>query len=506
MNFKIPFFNKTKAETRSSLDSWLELFGLASKTKVSRNQAMEISSVFRCISVLTNGVSTLPAILYKKLPDDGKERAKKHPLYLKLKLKPNNRQTAIDFYEQIMMSLCMRGNAYVHKIMTFAGEVEELYVIHPDNIKAKEISNGRLQYEYFNKSTNEKRILIQAEIIHIRAMSLDGINGLSPIDLANNTMQIIKSAEGYASSFFSGGVNPTGILEHPGKLSADVAKRLKQDFETKYAGKPNATLLLEEGMKWTQISLTNEQSQFLQTRQFEVVEICRWFGVPPHKAMDLSRATFSNIEHQAQEFVTDSLRPWMTRIEMAFITNLFPVEEWENYSFEFLADALLRGDISSRYEAYKIGINNGILSPDEVRAMENRNPLPEGKGKVFWKPLNIGEIGEADPVVDSSGVVHNDQVDAVDSQDQVDNNSSRAISILISEIAGRVQRRWQKESSGANFNLDKFNQSVRRDFEKPVQALSIYNSKIDGSQLIEEIIEKTKDESLDFSGWILEKI
>lgn len=367
---------------------------------VTRNEAMNVSTVFRCIAVLTDNVSTLPAILYRKRDDDGKDRATDHPLYRKLKFKPNKRQNATEFYSQMMMSLLMRGNAYIQKAQSRLFEIQELGILYPDFVTVQEEETGNLIYKYYNPTTKETREFNADEIIHIRAMAQDGILGLSPLDCAiRTTIGTTLAAEEHGGRFFSNSVTPSGVLQHPAKLSAQAAERLKKDFQEKNAGanKAGGTLVLEEGMEWKQMSMTNEQSQFLETRKFQVVEICRWFGVPPHKVAELERATFSNIEQQALEFITDSLRPWLVRIEMSMLIGLFPESEWDSYTFEFLTDALLRGDTTARFGAYATGVNNGFMNLDEVRAKENMNPLPDGLGKKFRVPLNMQILGEPPP-------------------------------------------------------------------------------------------------------------
>lgn len=377
---------------------------LASTTKTKSGQSMtkdeslQVSTVFACIRFISGSISTLPAITYRNLPDGGKERDKGTKLYRRLKFKPNRRQNAVQFWEQVLISLLMRGNCYVQKAYKFDGDVE-MVTLFPDYVKKSFNDDGYPVYKYDNPHTKEKREFSDEDIIHVMAMAPDGAVGKSPLDYGMETVGAAKAAEEHAATFFANGANPSGMLRHPNKLSPEAATRLKKKFDDQYANpnKTGGTMVLEEGMEWQQITMTSEQAQFLQTRQFSVREICRWFGLQPHKVGDLEDATFSNIEEENLNTITDSLRPWMVRIEMAFLTGLFAEDEWEEYTFEFLTDALLRGSIEKRMAAYQTGIQNAVYCPDEVRAKENLNPLPNGEGKKFIRPLNFQVIGEPRP-------------------------------------------------------------------------------------------------------------
>lgn len=456
--------NQANQEQRSAFESWIAQSSNGIKT-VSNNEAMTISAVFASVRILSNSVASLPCILYKNI-NGGKDKATTNPLYLKLRLKPNKNQTSIDFFRQVMMSLTMRGNAYIHKILAVDGSILELYCLHPDLVRVKNLGGGKLQYSYRNYYVgSEERIFKDYEIIHVRGLTTDGIMGISPLDQAAQTLAIAKAAEEHGANFFGNGINPAGILQHPTKLSPEAAKKLKDRFTEAYGGTKNANsaMVLEEGMTWQQVSLTNEQSQFIETRKFEVTEVARWFGVPPHKIGDLDRATFSNIEHQALEYINDSLKPYLISIETALLTSIFPEKEWSNYTIEFLIDALLRGDTLSRYQAHQIGINNGILSLDEVRSMENRNPLPEDLGKNFYMPLNIGKIkkeSEAEPAGETAHAELDNSQDPVPAVQQ-----DPAIRLLASDIINRVHRRALKMKQENKINLEKFTPTAKKELE-----------------------------------------
>lgn len=360
---------------------------------VTAEDAMKVAAVFACVRVIAETVATLPCILYRRLPGGGKERATDHPLYSVLHDSPNLLQDSVQFFEMLTGHLALRGNAFAHIDFTRKGVV--LTPLHPSKVTVKTADEGRYKYyEYWN-GTRTLQIKPQ-NMVHVFGLSADGLKGMSPIDLAMRTVRLAAKQEQYADVMFTNRASPGGVLKHPGKLSKEAAERLKSDFDKKYAGtdKTGSTMLIEEGMEWQQIGLTNEQAQFIQGRKFSRSEIAMWFRMPPHKIGDLEKATFSNIEHQALEFVTDTIRPWLVRWERALLKALFTEEERKEYAIEFLVDAIVRGDIQTRFSAYATARQWGWLNVDEIREKENMNPLPDDKGKTYLEPMNMNEAGK----------------------------------------------------------------------------------------------------------------
>lgn len=360
---------------------------------VTAEDALKVGAVYACVRVIAETVATLPCILYKRLPGGGKERATDHPLYQVLHDKPNDWQDSTQFFEMATGHVVLRGNAYIYFEVGAKGV--QLIPLHPARVMVQTAKSGR--YKYYKYFDGEKYYELKPDsVLHVFGLSSDGYRGLSPIDLAMKTVNLASRQEGYADKMFVNSAMPSGVLKHPGELGDVAYKRLKTEFDKNYAGTSNAgkTMLLEEGMEWQQLGLTNEQAQFIQGREFSKSDIAMWFRVPPHKIGDLRRATFSNIEHQALEFVTDTIRPWLVRWEKAMMNILFTPEERKEYVIEFLADAILRGDIKTRYEAYAIGRNNSFLNADEIRERENMNPIPDGKGKIYIQQVNTAPVGE----------------------------------------------------------------------------------------------------------------
>jgi HK97 family phage portal protein len=386
---------KRQPEFRASERAWLR--GGYSEEYLTPEDGLRVGAVYSCVRVISETVATLPCILYRRLPDGGKERAIDHPLYWVLHDTPNLFQDVTQFFEMMTGHVVLRGNAYA--MIGFKGGTTTLTPLHPEKVKVKTAQGGT--YKFYEYSDSGAIMTIRPEaMLHIYGLSSDGLVGLSPIELAMRTVSLAKKQEVYADRMFTNQASPGGVLRHPGKLSKEAAERLKVDFERKYSGaeKSGSTMLLEEGMEWQTVGLTNEQAQFLQGRKFSRNDIATWFRMPPHKIGDLEHATFSNIEHQALEFVTDTIRPWLVRWERALMRALFTEAERKEYAVEFLVDAIVRGDIQTRYNAYAIGRQWGWLNVDEIRAKENMNPLPDGQGKIYLSPLNMAVIGEDEPI------------------------------------------------------------------------------------------------------------
>lgn len=342
---------------------------------VTADNALKAASVYRSVRLLTETVASLPLIVYQRLENGGKERARNHPLHDVLYYEPNRRQNSMQWREWMMIHCILRSNSYSEIIPGERGPVNELEPIHPDRVTVRQADTGLLEYEV-REDSGQARIIPQERMFHLMGPSLDGLSGFSTISAAGDTIGLAIASASYAARYFSQGTRPGGYVKHPGILQDKGRKNLRESMEAIHQGLSGAHRLgiLEEGMEYKEVGHTAEQAQFLETRKFLVTELARFFGVPPHMVMDLDRATFANIEHQSIEFVIFMLRPWLVRWEQAIQQRLILAKRL--YFAEFLVDGLLRGDLKSRYEAHSIGINTGWLTRNEVRRMENMNPLP----------------------------------------------------------------------------------------------------------------------------------
>lgn len=343
---------------------------------VTAESAMRVAAVSACVRVLSEAVSTLPLFLYERQSDGGKRRATSHHLYEVLHDFPNAWQTSVEFWDQAMQYLTLRGNAVALQFNDRGRIVLEW--VHPKRItgRPRHRQDNSLQYTITDEDgTNPQRYGAE-EVFHIRGLCEDGVWGLNPIAHLRNSIGMAMGAEQMGNALFRHGIRPSGTFSKDGTLSDTAYDRLRSQLDNK-AGSGNAAsyLLLEDGLEWSQMSITPEDAQFLETRKFQIEEIARIFRVPMHMINVLDRATFSNIEHMGIEFVVHTLRPWLVRIEKAIKRDL--IRQGRHYA-EFNVDGLLRGDTKSRYEAYASAIQNEWLSKNEVRELENRNPVDGG--------------------------------------------------------------------------------------------------------------------------------
>ena len=349
--------------------------GTASGKTVNERTAMQTTAVYACVRILAETIASLPLNIYRST-GNGKEKAIDHQLYYLLHDEPNPEMTSFVFRETLMSHLLLWGNAYAQIIRDGRGKVLALYPLLPDRMTVDRTTEGQLYFEY-RKDTGYV-ILRPEDILHIPGLGFDGLVGYSPIAMAKNAIGMAIATEEYGSKFFANGASPGGVLEHPGVVK-DPA-RIRESWNAVYQGSGNAhrIAVLEEGMKFQSIGIPPEQAQFLETRKFQTEEICRIFRVPPHLVANLDKATFSNIEHQSISFVVHTIRPWLVRLEQGMNKALLSPSEKGQYFVGFVVDGLLRGDYSSRMQGYAVGIQNGFLSPNDVRALENMNTIEHG--------------------------------------------------------------------------------------------------------------------------------
>lgn len=369
---------KSRAEPSNSFfgSTYSFFFGSTTSGKtVNERTAMQTTAVYACVRILAETIASLPLHTYKST-SDGKEKARDHPIYSLLSDGPNPEMTSFVFRETLMGHLLLWGNSYSQIIRDGRGKVIAIYPLMPDKMTVKRSEKGEIYYLY-NKE-GEDYILRKDEVLHIPGLGFDGLTGYSPIAMAKNAIGMAIATEEYGAKFFSNGANPGGVLEHPGVVKDP--QRIRESWNSVYQGSSNAhkVAVLEEGMKFQPIGIPPEQAQFLETRKYQTEEICRIFRVPPHLVGDLERATFSNIEHQSISFVVHTIRPWLVRIEQSINKALFSESERKEYFVNFVVEGLLRGDYESRMRGYSIGIQNGFLSPNDVRRLENMNSIEHG--------------------------------------------------------------------------------------------------------------------------------
>lgn len=373
-----------------TMQQWAELRGggVQSRTGVfvSPETAMRYTTVMICVRVLAESVASLPCILYKKRADGGKDRATDHPLYQVLHDQANGWNTAFEYMEGTMVNLALKGNGYSYIERNRKGQTIGLVPLNPEGVSIKQAVDWSPVYTA-TMPDNKIVALASKDMHHIRGPLPSGYVGRSMITLAREAIGLGLAAEHFGAHLYANGVNPTGVLEHPGKIGQPATETLRSQFAERYAGIENSgkPLLLEEGMKWAPISITPSDAEFIDSRKFQRTEIAGVFRVPAHLVNDLDKATFSNIEFQTLDFIIHSLRPWLVRWEQAICRDLLsPQDRADGYFAEFLIDAMLRGDTTSRFNAYASAIQNKWMSANEARIKENMNPR-EG-GDVFENP------------------------------------------------------------------------------------------------------------------------
>ena len=356
MGFFTKFFQTRAAPKNSTSGAAYSFFmGTSAAGKsVNERSAMQMTAVYACVRILSEAIAGLPLHMYRYEADGSKKKAIDHPLYRILHDEPNPEMTSFIWRETAMSHLLLWGNAYMQIIRNGKGEVIGLYPLMPSRMKVDRDSKGRLYYEYQTMSEDAptmKGAVVQldpSEVLHIPGLGFDGVVGYSPIAMAKNAIGLSIAAEEYGSKFYANGAAPSGVLEHPNVLK-DPAK-VRDSWNAAFGGSSNShrVAVLEEGMKYTPISINPNEAQFLETRKFQIDEIARIFRVPPHMVGDLEKSSFSNIENMSREFVTYTLDPWVCRWEQALSRALLSDGEKKQYFFKFNVDGLLRGDYASR--------------------------------------------------------------------------------------------------------------------------------------------------------------
>ena len=369
----------------------------ASGVVVNEDNALKVGAVFACVSRLSETIGSLPIILYEN-KGDGKTRARSKRLYQVLHDMPNPQMTAMTFKETLMTHCLLYGNAFAEIVRNSAGEVEELYPIMPYRVKIDTIKN-KLSYLITLPDGKEKR-LSDKQMFHLPWLTINGIEAYQPIALAKEIIGLAMATEGFSAKYFRNGTNVGGVVEHPNSLKDTAYARLKKSLSESYEGLGNAhrLLLLEEGMKFQKVVIPPNDSQMLESRKHQVEEVARFYNVPPHIIQDLSRATFSNIEEQGTYYAVHTIRPWAVRWEQAIFRCLLTEVERRKYFAELLFEALMRGNLESRYNAYATARQWGWLSVNEIRARENFNPIGD-QGDVYLQPMNMVDVDKVEELM-----------------------------------------------------------------------------------------------------------
>ena len=388
MNFFHGLFkSRDKPQNRTAGSNYAFFFGGTTSGKsVTERSAMQMTAVYSCVRILAEAIAGLPLHLYRYTPDGSKVKAVDHPLYLLLHDEPNPEMSSFVFRETLMTHLLLWGNAYAQIIRNGKGEIVALYPLMPNRMSVDRDKHGQLYYTYTRASDeaptmNGMTVLLPpSDVLHIPGLGFDGLVGYSPIAMAKNAIGLAIATEEYGAKFFANGAAPSGVLEHPGTIKDP--SRVREAWMSQFGGSANSgkVAVLEEGMKYTPISISPEQAQFLETRKFQINEIARIFRIPPHMVGDLEKSSFSNIEQQSLEFVKYTLDPWVIRWEQSIQRALLRPEEKKRYFAKFNVEGLLRGDYQSRMNGYAVARQNGWMSANDIRELENLDRIPAEAG------------------------------------------------------------------------------------------------------------------------------
>ena len=362
----------------------------ASGAVVTEESAMRVAAAWRCVNIIAGAIATLPIDIIRRESETVRKPAVGHPLRRILTVKPNTWQTPSEFRRMMQSHLLLRGNAYARKVF-IGNQLVGLIPLPTDRVTAEQLDSTAMQYKVMRKD-GSSIIFPQREIFHLRGMSLDGVTGMSVLANMRESLGLALQTEQAGARLFSNGILAGGVIKHPGKLSDNASRHLRESMEQRNQGSQNAGkwIVAEEGMTVESISLTAEDAQWLGTRDFQRYDIAMFYGVPPHMlgATEKTTSWGSGIEAQGIGFVTYTLTDWIKTWEESAKRDLIEEREWETVDARFNVNALMRGDFKTRWEGYVKGLQNCVYSPDDVRAMEDMNPRPDGGGGFYFEPPN----------------------------------------------------------------------------------------------------------------------
>lgn len=365
--------------------------GLGPGKPVSVRGSLKIATVWACVEIVSNAVARMPLIMYERT-EDGRRRAEEEPLYELLKLRPNDDTSAFSLRKALVANRLLGGRGCCEIVRRRSGQVQELQVIEWDRILPKRVPGGELRYEYRGED-GITQTLLQRDVLYVPGLTFDGITGLSVIGHARLTLSAALSRQEFMAAFYRNGLRPSGVLQHPGELGKKALENLRKSFSERNAGPENAgkPLILEEGMQWNAqgVMISPEDAQFVESEYVTIEDICRWFGVPPHKVQHLLRATNNNIEQMSLDFLGDTLSPITEAIEQEFNWKLFTPNERRRFYVEHLTQAIVQMDAATRGQLYQRLVGIGAMCADDVCQRENMNNIPDKRGKVYYVPVNV---------------------------------------------------------------------------------------------------------------------
>lgn len=369
----------------------------AAGTAVNADSVLGIPAAYAANRVIAEAVAMLPLHVFERIEPRGRRQAVDHPLYQLLHEQPNSLMTSFQLRETLQGHLNFRGNAFCEIERGLGGQPVALWPLRPDKMGRPVVSGaGQLIYPY-TLPDGLPVSLPQVKVLHLRGLSPDGLWGYSPITIHREAFGHALATQEYGARFFGQGAKPGGVLQAKGKLSPDGAKRMKESWEAAHQGLSMAhrVAVLEEGVEWHAVGMTNEDAQFIESRNFTITEMARIFNIKPHKIADLSRSNFSNIEQETISHVTDTVQPWAERWEQQLHVSLFLPNERTRYYPKFMLNGLLRGDTQSRTALYTALFDRATLSPNDILELEDMELIADPSGDARYYQTNMAPVGTA---------------------------------------------------------------------------------------------------------------
>lgn len=430
--------------------------------RVTPQSSMQLSAYYACIRNISEDIAKLTSGAYRIIPTGGKEYLPKNPATVLFTRRPNREMTPATFKQTIVSHALGWGNGYAEIQRNGRGEVIGLHPIHPSRVKVERADDGEVYYRVFKMPQDSNSRfrgfgdyvdLAPDEVFHILGLGGDGLVGYSVAKFAQDSLGAALGAQKYGASFYGNGTSLGGVLEHPGQLSEEAQKRLLSSWNQKHQGPSNShkAAILEEGMKWTATSVPPRDAQFIEGKQFHVVDIARWFRMPPHKIQDLTGAKFNNIEHQGIEYVTDTLLSWIIKIEEEIERKIITAE---NVQYKFHPSSFLRGDNKARSEYYRTMINAGIMSPNEARSFEDMNPGPDALNGFFMQSamatleqIVAGTTGTSDAAAEDTEVEDDEETTIEEIAEPAEDKMAAALRPVLHAAIERVESKQAKAMS-----------------------------------------------------------
>jgi HK97 family phage portal protein len=384
-------------ELKSAMGTILSKVGI----HINAQNALQTTAVFACVRLLSESIASLPLFLYRKT-ETGKEKATDMPIYEVLHDVPNPETDSFQFWQAFVANMLIYGRGYAEVVRNNAGHIVQMWNITTPFVRVQRNSETQELEYVITPSGKERFILRKDQIFRVDWFSMDALNAFRPLELAQNAIGLSEAAEEFASNYFKNGANVGGIIEYPDVLRDNDLEQYKKDVRKEYSGLSNAArlLFLEQGAKFQKVSNTPEESQMLETRKFQVEEVARFYNVPLHMVGDLEHATFSNIEQMSLNYVIYTLRPYLVRIERAITAQLLMPQERSIYFPKFSVEGLLRGDYKSRMEGYAVARQNGWMSANDIRELEDMDHIPAEEGGDAY--LANGNLRSLKKLMDAS--------------------------------------------------------------------------------------------------------